>query len=170
MCFQQKKARQHKEMTFQDMYENQNLFDDDDDDSDWEPLQKVVKWFCTNCTMVNFDDIVHCDVCLWFMLLYVHYSQHFLSFSSTHLVFVLLIKMSTCSWCYYYYLLLQKLWFSKDSLVPFISFSCRYVGNIKNLESWGMAISPLPCYKTQILLSQRWKLKNGMKVGTYDLS
>ncbi|XP_024027272.1 histone deacetylase 15 [Morus notabilis] len=60
-----KKAWQHKEMTFQDMYENQNLIDDDDDDddSDWEPLQKVVKWFCTNCTMVNFDDIVHCDVC-----------------------------------------------------------------------------------------------------------
>lgn len=62
-----KKARQHKEMTFQDMYESQNLLDDEDeDDSDWEPLQKhveVMKWFCTNCTMLNFDDIDHCDVC-----------------------------------------------------------------------------------------------------------
>ena len=64
----QKKARLHKEnreMTFQDMYDNQNLFDDEDDDSDWEPLEKpveVLKWFCTNCTMVNFDDVVHCDV------------------------------------------------------------------------------------------------------------
>ncbi|KAL5544718.1 hypothetical protein UlMin_008502 [Ulmus minor] len=64
-----KKARLHKEnreMTFQDMYDNQNLFDDEDDDSDWEPLEKpveVLKWFCTNCTMVNFDDVVHCDIC-----------------------------------------------------------------------------------------------------------
>lgn len=54
-------------MTFQDMYNNQDLFDDDDDDSDWEPLQKridVMKWFCTNCTMVNLNDVVHCEVCL----------------------------------------------------------------------------------------------------------
>ncbi|XP_048329333.2 histone deacetylase 15 [Ziziphus jujuba] len=60
-----RKARQHKEMTLQDMYNNQNLFDDDDDDSDWEPLQKhveIVKWFCTNCTMVNFD-VAYCDIC-----------------------------------------------------------------------------------------------------------
>lgn len=59
----QKKAGQQKEMTFQDMY-NQDL-DDDDDDSDWEPLQKhveIVRWFCTNCTMVNLGDVVHCDV------------------------------------------------------------------------------------------------------------
>ncbi|XP_054821855.1 histone deacetylase 15 isoform X2 [Prosopis cineraria] len=48
------------------MYQNQDMFDDDDDDSDWEPLQKsleVIKWFCTNCTMVNLDDIDHCDIC-----------------------------------------------------------------------------------------------------------
>lgn len=59
-----KKAGQQKEMTFQDMY-NQDL-DDDDDDSDWEPLQKhveIVRWFCTNCTMVNLGDVVHCDIC-----------------------------------------------------------------------------------------------------------
>ncbi|KAF4391688.1 hypothetical protein G4B88_005574 [Cannabis sativa] len=61
-----KKARGHKELTFQDMYDNNNLFDEDDDDSDWEPLQKhveVLRWFCPNCTMLNFDDIVHCDIC-----------------------------------------------------------------------------------------------------------
>ncbi|KAF5730382.1 Histone deacetylase 15 isoform 1 [Tripterygium wilfordii] len=61
-----KKSRVQKEMTFQDMYNNQDLFDDDDDDSDWEPIQKhveITKWFCTNCTMVNYDDILHCDIC-----------------------------------------------------------------------------------------------------------
>ncbi|WCJ21998.1 histone deacetylase 15 [Euphorbia peplus] len=55
-----------REMTFQDMY-NQDLFDDDDeDDSDWEPVPKhveIVKWFCTNCTMMNLDYAVHCDIC-----------------------------------------------------------------------------------------------------------
>ncbi|KAF8389798.1 hypothetical protein HHK36_024317 [Tetracentron sinense] len=62
-----KKARQQKEMTLQDMYNQQEDYDDDDDDdSDWEPLQKHVaikKWFCINCTMVNLDDVVHCDIC-----------------------------------------------------------------------------------------------------------
>ena len=71
-------------MTLQDMYNNQNLFDDDDDDdSDWEPLQKqveILKWFCTNCTMVNFDDVVYCDVCLLFMLLFGHFTRLFLTF------------------------------------------------------------------------------------------
>lgn len=80
----QKKARQQKEMTFQDMYESQNLLDDEDeDDSDWEPLEKhveVMKWFCTNCTMLNFDDIDHCDVCLWFMLLSVFVLRPFYLF------------------------------------------------------------------------------------------
>ena len=58
-------------MTFQDMYNNEDLLDDDDDDSDWEPTQEHVeikKWFCTNCTMVNLDDVIHCDVCLCFFL------------------------------------------------------------------------------------------------------
>ncbi|KAF7806328.1 histone deacetylase 15 isoform X1 [Senna tora] len=62
-----KRARQEKEVTFQDMYQNQDMFDDDDDDdSDWEPLQKsleVIKWFCKNCTMVNLDDVNQCDIC-----------------------------------------------------------------------------------------------------------
>ncbi|XP_028753868.1 histone deacetylase 15 isoform X3 [Neltuma alba] len=61
-----KRARQQKEVTFQDMYQNQDMFDDDDDDSDWEPIQKsleVMKWFCRNCTMVNLDDISYCDIC-----------------------------------------------------------------------------------------------------------
>ncbi|XP_059640580.1 histone deacetylase 15 [Cornus florida] len=61
-----KRARQQKEMTFQDMYSNEDYFDEEDDDSDWEPLKKdmeVTKWFCINCTMVNLDDVVHCDIC-----------------------------------------------------------------------------------------------------------
>ncbi|KAE8124970.1 hypothetical protein FH972_019809 [Carpinus fangiana] len=63
----QRKAKRQKEMTFQDMYNNQGLFDeDDDDDGDWEPAQEhveTVKWFCTNCTMVNLDDVTGCDIC-----------------------------------------------------------------------------------------------------------
>ncbi|XP_058227179.1 histone deacetylase 15 isoform X2 [Rhododendron vialii] len=61
-----KKARQQKKMTLEDMYNNQYDFDDEDDDSDWEPVQKpaaVVKWFCVNCTMVNLGDDSHCDIC-----------------------------------------------------------------------------------------------------------
>lgn len=68
-----KKVRLPKELTFQDMYNNQDAFDDDDeDDSDWEPVQKhieVVKWFCTNCTMVNLDDVFLCDVHLFILFL-----------------------------------------------------------------------------------------------------
>lgn len=62
--FLQQKVGQAKEMTLEDMYNDQNLCDDDDD-SDWEPLPKhveILKWFCTNCTMVNSDDVLHCDV------------------------------------------------------------------------------------------------------------
>ncbi|KAL4346488.1 hypothetical protein GQ457_17G026140 [Hibiscus cannabinus] len=62
-----KKVRLPKEPTFQDMYNNQDAFDDEDeDDSDWEPVQKhieILKWFCTNCTMVNLGDVLHCDIC-----------------------------------------------------------------------------------------------------------
>ncbi|KAH7675268.1 Histone deacetylase family protein [Dioscorea alata] len=49
--------------TLQDLYKEE--FYDDDDDSDWEPVHHFVmkKWFCTNCTMPNFDDVSHCDVC-----------------------------------------------------------------------------------------------------------
>ncbi|CAK9146958.1 unnamed protein product [Ilex paraguariensis] len=62
-----KKARRQKDMTLEDMYNNQDGFDnDDDDDSDWEPLRNhlaVVTWYCVNCTMVNVEGVVHCDVC-----------------------------------------------------------------------------------------------------------
>ncbi|XP_039042894.1 histone deacetylase 15-like isoform X2 [Hibiscus syriacus] len=62
-----KKVRLPKELAFQDMCDNQDLFDDEDeDDSDREPVQKhieVLKWFCTNCKMVNLDDVSHCDIC-----------------------------------------------------------------------------------------------------------
>ncbi|KAM1478048.1 hypothetical protein TB2_039255 [Malus domestica] len=59
-----KKTAQQKEMTLEDMY-NQDL-DDEDDDSDWDPFQQpleVIKWFCTNCTMLNLGDVDHCEVC-----------------------------------------------------------------------------------------------------------
>lgn len=61
---QEKKSSQHEDMTLQDMY-NYEL-SDEDDDSDWDPLPEptaLVKWFCVNCTMVNFEDVVHCGIC-----------------------------------------------------------------------------------------------------------
>ncbi|KAK7265018.1 hypothetical protein RJT34_32634 [Clitoria ternatea] len=65
-----KRARLQKELTFQYMYENNGLFDEDDDedDSDWEPFQlhkcvELVKWFCKNCTMVNPGNVDCCDIC-----------------------------------------------------------------------------------------------------------
>lgn len=67
VIYLQKKARVQREMTLQDMYNQDSFDDDDEEDSDWEPMQKhveIMKWFCTNCTMVNLDDVVHCDVCL----------------------------------------------------------------------------------------------------------
>ena len=60
-------------MTFQDIYQNDGMFDDyDDEDSDWEPFQlhnkcvefEIKKWFCRNCTMVNLDHDDCCYVCL----------------------------------------------------------------------------------------------------------
>ncbi|XP_031288190.1 histone deacetylase 15 [Pistacia vera] len=66
VIYLQKKARVQREMTLQDMYNQDSFDDDDEEDSDWEPMQKhveIMKWFCTNCTMVNLDDIVHCDIC-----------------------------------------------------------------------------------------------------------
>ncbi|CAL1399898.1 unnamed protein product [Linum trigynum] len=56
----------HGDLTFQDMYNNMELVEDEDDDSDWEPVAEpveMISWFCTNCTMVNLGDIVHCDLC-----------------------------------------------------------------------------------------------------------
>lgn len=60
-----KKLRQQAEMTFQDIYKKEfDDMDDEDEDSDWEPSQDTIKkWFCTNCTMVNLDDVLHCDIC-----------------------------------------------------------------------------------------------------------
>lgn len=61
-----RKARQG-DLTFQDIHDNRDFFDEDDeDDSDWEPVQKhveLIKWFCVNCTMVNLGDGVICDLC-----------------------------------------------------------------------------------------------------------
>ncbi|PKA56996.1 Histone deacetylase 15 [Apostasia shenzhenica] len=59
--------RQQRGNLVNDLY-NQEHFDDDydeDDDSDWEPLNHLVmkKWFCGNCTMPNFDDVCQCEVC-----------------------------------------------------------------------------------------------------------
>ncbi|XP_011009792.1 PREDICTED: histone deacetylase 15 isoform X4 [Populus euphratica] len=55
------------DLTFQDIHDNGDYFDEDDeDDSDWEPVQKhveLIKWFCVNCTMVNLGDGVICDLC-----------------------------------------------------------------------------------------------------------
>lgn len=53
-----------KEMTLQDMYSN--VLGDDDEDSDWEPLQEpidIMKWFCVNCTMANLGDGPLCRIC-----------------------------------------------------------------------------------------------------------
>ncbi|KAG6752956.1 hypothetical protein POTOM_042997 [Populus tomentosa] len=61
-----KKARQG-DLTFLDIHDNGDFFDEDEeDDSDWEPVQKhveLIKWFCINCTMVNLGDGVVCDLC-----------------------------------------------------------------------------------------------------------
>ncbi|CAN6443073.1 unnamed protein product [Victoria cruziana] len=63
--------RSHVDGTLQDLMgwycqQDKPEEDDDEDDSDWEPhLQDVVsgKWFCINCTMPNFDDVLYCDFC-----------------------------------------------------------------------------------------------------------
>lgn len=63
-----KKNNREKENTFCDLHHHESYGDDDydeEDDSDWEPINHLVikKWFCGNCTMPNFDDVGHCDVC-----------------------------------------------------------------------------------------------------------
>ncbi|XP_031105041.1 histone deacetylase 15 isoform X2 [Ipomoea triloba] len=61
-----KNGEQQIDMTLEDIYNGHYDFNDEDDDSDWDPLEKeveVVKWFCVNCTMVNLSDVVHCDIC-----------------------------------------------------------------------------------------------------------
>jgi len=68
----QEAEEKQKEMTLEDMYKNDGtLYDDDEDDSDWEPVKRQVelmRWFCTNCTMVNVEDVFLCDVRIFFML------------------------------------------------------------------------------------------------------
>jgi len=52
-------------LTLEDIYNLPDELDDDEDDSDWEPLLEplaVRKWFCTNCTMVNFEGFDVCEV------------------------------------------------------------------------------------------------------------
>ncbi|XP_010506955.1 PREDICTED: histone deacetylase 15 [Camelina sativa] len=63
-----KRARVSREMTFEDIYGADTLLNDDDeeDDSDWEPVQtpvEFVNWCCVNCTMANPGDMVHCFIC-----------------------------------------------------------------------------------------------------------
>lgn len=61
-----KKARLRGVLTMEDIYNNPDELEDDEDDSDWEPFLEplaVRKWFCTNCTMVNFDGFVFCEAC-----------------------------------------------------------------------------------------------------------
>ncbi|KAG5619007.1 hypothetical protein H5410_018831 [Solanum commersonii] len=61
-----KSAKHESDMTLEDMYNARYNFDEDDDDSDWEPSVKqieVLKWFCVNCTMINVEDVGNCEVC-----------------------------------------------------------------------------------------------------------
>ncbi|KAG4932984.1 hypothetical protein JHK87_046986 [Glycine soja] len=60
--------KEQKDLTFQDIYQNDGVFDDKD--SDWEPFQlhkcmdfEIKKWFCRNCTMVNLDHDDCCYIC-----------------------------------------------------------------------------------------------------------
>ncbi|XP_071710989.1 histone deacetylase 15 [Rutidosis leptorrhynchoides] len=60
-----KQMGQHEDMTLQDMYTKEGDFDDEDD-SDWDPLESqimIVKWNCVNCTMANLDDAIYCHIC-----------------------------------------------------------------------------------------------------------
>ncbi|XP_059303354.1 histone deacetylase 15 isoform X3 [Lycium ferocissimum] len=61
-----KSAKRENDMTLEDMYNARYNFDEEDDDSDWEPSEKqieVLKWFCVNCTMVNVEDVGNCEIC-----------------------------------------------------------------------------------------------------------
>ncbi|KAL2935753.1 Histone deacetylase 15 [Bienertia sinuspersici] len=61
-----RKGKHHRELTFEDICNNPNDLDDDEDDSDWEPVLEnlpIRKWFCTNCTMVNIDGMSFCEMC-----------------------------------------------------------------------------------------------------------
>ncbi|XP_042430363.1 histone deacetylase 15-like isoform X2 [Zingiber officinale] len=58
-----KRMKHERDSTLQELYLQDEY--DDEDDSDWEPVSPFIikKWFCTNCTMPNFDDVCHCEVC-----------------------------------------------------------------------------------------------------------
>ncbi|XP_060205589.1 histone deacetylase 15 [Lycium barbarum] len=61
-----KSAKRENDMTLEDMYNARYNFEEEDDDSDWEPSEKqieVLKWFCVNCTMVNVEDVGNCEIC-----------------------------------------------------------------------------------------------------------
>ncbi|KAG6484261.1 hypothetical protein ZIOFF_061056 [Zingiber officinale] len=59
----QQRMKHERDSTLQELYLQDEY--DDEDDSDWEPVSPFIikKWFCTNCTMPNFDDVCHCEVC-----------------------------------------------------------------------------------------------------------
>lgn len=67
--------KRENDMTLEDMYNARYNFDEDDDDSDWEPSEKqieVPRWFCVNCTMVNVEDVSNCEVsCVSFWLFFL---------------------------------------------------------------------------------------------------
>lgn len=62
-----KKSNHRRELTLEDICNTPgDLDDDDEDDSDWEPILErfaIRKWFCTNCTMVNLDGMIFCEAC-----------------------------------------------------------------------------------------------------------
>lgn len=62
-------------MTLEDIYGKDGDFDDEDD-SDWDPLEKqitIATWFCVNCTLVNVDDAIYCHVCSCQVLFMIQY-------------------------------------------------------------------------------------------------
>lgn len=60
----QQNLTRHEGNSLQDLCMQDHYDDEDEDDSDWEPVNHfyIKKWFCTNCTLPNFDDVSHCDV------------------------------------------------------------------------------------------------------------
>jgi len=53
----QKRVRVIKELTFQDMYQNQDLFDqDDDEDDDWDPSQNQAH---DGVGQTSVSDVIH---------------------------------------------------------------------------------------------------------------
>ncbi|XP_031490050.1 histone deacetylase 15-like [Nymphaea colorata] len=57
--------RAHGDGPLQDLVSLYHQQDQPEDDDDEPHLQHAVseKWFCINCTMPNFDDVLHCDFC-----------------------------------------------------------------------------------------------------------